>query len=159
MWRSSSPTPNSSQVTELLMLSQKVCPATRWRKFNLFTFIHNFILSVMTKNSWTPVKVRSKSTSKPKVFFLSASLILTTDQYSKHITADAAPIRLSILCSTFLSFKSKILRYLNSSTRGQVSPLIRRRQATRFFSDMESINITSPVKGLECAKSAKSYLI
>ncbi|TWW77427.1 hypothetical protein D4764_12G0008170 [Takifugu flavidus] len=47
------------------------------------------------------------------------------DRCRVHITADAAPIRLSISCSILPSLVNKTLRYLNSSTCGRISSLTR----------------------------------
>ncbi|TWW62416.1 hypothetical protein D4764_04G0010630 [Takifugu flavidus] len=55
-----------------------------------------------------------------------------TVRLSTRITADAAPIHLSIFRSILLSLMNKILRYLNSSTRGRTSSRTRRRHSTFF---------------------------
>ncbi|TWW73494.1 hypothetical protein D4764_15G0008880 [Takifugu flavidus] len=60
------------------------------------------------------------------------SLFTTTDQCRVLITADAAPIRLSIFCSILPSLVNKTPRYLNSSTWGRISSLTRRRHSTYF---------------------------
>lgn len=52
-----------------------------------------------------------------------------------HITADAAPIRLSVSHSVCPSQVNKTPRYLNSSTLSRVSPPTRSGQATSFWFD------------------------
>ncbi|TWW62611.1 hypothetical protein D4764_04G0012580, partial [Takifugu flavidus] len=58
------------------------------------------------------------------------SFFTTTDRLSARITADTAPIRLSISRSILPSLVNKIPRYLNSSTR--ISSPTRRRHSTFF---------------------------
>ncbi|KAM4742035.1 extracellular calcium-sensing receptor-like [Anableps anableps] len=59
----------------------------------------------------------------------------TIDRYSAHITADAAPICLSISYSIFPSFVNKNLKYLNSSTWAE--PLPRPEEDTLSFSSTD----------------------
>ncbi|KAI3362909.1 hypothetical protein L3Q82_011504 [Scortum barcoo] len=60
---------------------------------------------------------------------------MTVVQYIDRITAEAAPIRLSISRSIFsLTFVNKTPRYLISSTFGRTSPPTRRGHATLFWS-------------------------
>ncbi|TWW80169.1 hypothetical protein D4764_10G0011990 [Takifugu flavidus] len=58
--------------------------------------------------------------------------LLAIDRLSARITADAAPIRLSISRSILPSLVNKIPRYLNSSTWGRTSSPTQRRHSTFF---------------------------
>ncbi|KAK0134371.1 hypothetical protein N1851_030055 [Merluccius polli] len=61
-----------------------------------------------------------------------SSLFTTTDPCRVRITADAAPIRLSISRSILSSLMNKTPRYLNSSTWGRISSPTRRVHSTLF---------------------------
>ena len=51
-WRNSGSTLNTSRVTELLILSLRVCPATQQRKLIATAYIRKLVLLFMTQNSW-----------------------------------------------------------------------------------------------------------
>ncbi|TWW69276.1 hypothetical protein D4764_18G0000820 [Takifugu flavidus] len=72
----------------------------------------------------------SHPTEKAHFGRLYPSLFTTTDRCRVHITADAAPIHLSISCSILPSLVNKTPRY--SSTQGRISSLTRRRHSTFF---------------------------
>nr|XP_049573891.1 uncharacterized protein LOC125967159 [Syngnathus scovelli] len=84
------------------------------------------------------------------------------DRYRVRITADAAPIRLSISRSILPSLVNKTPTYLNSSTWGRISSPIRRGHSTLFRSrtmdsDLEVLTLIPTASHSAANRSSESW--